>query len=234
MRHALKLTPGHSSTHAQRKSTVGWSIGNVLLDFTGGVLSMLQMILIAWNTDDFTSFLGVCVCVCMCAPLTTGACAIMFNVHAHVLPNDISSRNVSNQLTRNNSLLPSCRQPHKIRVGNVLGHVRCVLHVPAFRIVPALLTGQGAPTRAAAPAARRQGGRRARGEGRAVSVVCMWWLLYLGQPPNSQRRMIRGCTGGRASRAWQPCYCVVPSTGSGPLAIRRRLRSSGERRVVAW
>ena len=29
----------------ERKSTVGWSIGNVLLDFTGGVFSMLQMVL---------------------------------------------------------------------------------------------------------------------------------------------------------------------------------------------
>ena len=34
----------------RRKSTVGWSIGNILLDFTGGILSMLQMFLIAYNT----------------------------------------------------------------------------------------------------------------------------------------------------------------------------------------
>ncbi|CAN8032854.1 unnamed protein product, partial [Ixodes persulcatus] len=33
----------------RRKSTVGWSIGNILLDFTGGSLSMLQMFLIAYN-----------------------------------------------------------------------------------------------------------------------------------------------------------------------------------------
>lgn len=33
----------------RRKSTVGWSIGNILLDFTGGTLSMLQMILNAYN-----------------------------------------------------------------------------------------------------------------------------------------------------------------------------------------
>lgn len=33
----------------QRKSTIGWSIGNVLLDFTGGMLSMLQMMLNAYN-----------------------------------------------------------------------------------------------------------------------------------------------------------------------------------------
>lgn len=33
----------------ERKSTIGWSIGNVLLDFTGGWLSMLQMLLNAYN-----------------------------------------------------------------------------------------------------------------------------------------------------------------------------------------
>ena len=38
----------------RRKSTVGWSIGNILLDFTGGILSMLQMFLIAYNTGTLT------------------------------------------------------------------------------------------------------------------------------------------------------------------------------------
>lgn len=33
----------------RRKSTVGWSIENILLDFTGGTLSMLQMLLNAYN-----------------------------------------------------------------------------------------------------------------------------------------------------------------------------------------
>lgn len=33
----------------KRKSTVGWSIENILLDFTGGVLSMAQMIFNAYN-----------------------------------------------------------------------------------------------------------------------------------------------------------------------------------------
>ena len=36
------------------KSTVGWSIENVLLDFSGGMLSMLQQVLSAYNTDDWT------------------------------------------------------------------------------------------------------------------------------------------------------------------------------------
>ncbi|KAM8707080.1 hypothetical protein ACLKA7_011220 [Drosophila subpalustris] len=42
----------------RRKSTVGWSIGNILLDFTGGTLSMLQMILNAHNYDDWASLFG--------------------------------------------------------------------------------------------------------------------------------------------------------------------------------
>ena len=30
----------------RRKSTVGWSIGNILLDFTGGSLSIIQVMMI--------------------------------------------------------------------------------------------------------------------------------------------------------------------------------------------
>ncbi|PIK56018.1 putative cystinosin-like [Apostichopus japonicus] len=40
----------------KRKSTDGWSIGNVLLDFTGGSYSILQMILISYNYNDWSSF----------------------------------------------------------------------------------------------------------------------------------------------------------------------------------
>ncbi|EDV22287.1 uncharacterized protein TRIADDRAFT_29291, partial [Trichoplax adhaerens] len=42
----------------RRKSTVGWSIGNVLLDFTGGSFSLLQMFLLAYNSDDWGSIFG--------------------------------------------------------------------------------------------------------------------------------------------------------------------------------
>ncbi|XP_066301700.1 cystinosin-like [Branchiostoma lanceolatum] len=44
--------------NCRRKSTEGWSIGNVLLDFTGGTFSLLQMFLIAYNTDDWTTLFG--------------------------------------------------------------------------------------------------------------------------------------------------------------------------------
>lgn len=42
----------------RRKSTLGWSIGNVLLDFTGGSLSLLQMFLLSYNSDDWGSIFG--------------------------------------------------------------------------------------------------------------------------------------------------------------------------------
>ncbi|XP_045160018.1 cystinosin-like isoform X2 [Mercenaria mercenaria] len=42
----------------KRKSTEGWSIGNVLLDFTGGSLSLLQMFLLSYNSDDWGSIFG--------------------------------------------------------------------------------------------------------------------------------------------------------------------------------
>ena len=40
----------------RRKSTVGWSIGNILLDFTGGSLSILQMFLLAYNNGKTSQF----------------------------------------------------------------------------------------------------------------------------------------------------------------------------------
>ena len=42
----------------RRKSTVGWSIGNILLDFTGGSFSILQMILISYDFDDWRNIFG--------------------------------------------------------------------------------------------------------------------------------------------------------------------------------
>ncbi|PIO52507.1 hypothetical protein TELCIR_26187, partial [Teladorsagia circumcincta] len=42
----------------RRKSTVGWSIGNVLLDFTGGCLDVLQMVLQCWNVSEWSAFYG--------------------------------------------------------------------------------------------------------------------------------------------------------------------------------
>ncbi|KAF9155078.1 hypothetical protein DFQ26_009852 [Actinomortierella ambigua] len=40
------------------KSTVGWSIHNILLDLTGGVLSIGQLVLDAWISGDWTGISG--------------------------------------------------------------------------------------------------------------------------------------------------------------------------------
>ena len=37
----------------RRKSTDGWSIGNVLLDFTGGALSIIQIFLLSYNHGNY-------------------------------------------------------------------------------------------------------------------------------------------------------------------------------------
>ena len=42
----------------RRKSTVGWSIWLVLLDFTGGLLSIGQMVIATHNFNDWSSFWG--------------------------------------------------------------------------------------------------------------------------------------------------------------------------------
>ncbi|KAL5015520.1 hypothetical protein ScPMuIL_009790 [Solemya velum] len=42
----------------QRKSTVGFSITGVILDLVGGIFSLLQMLLIAYNSDDWVSLYG--------------------------------------------------------------------------------------------------------------------------------------------------------------------------------
>ncbi|XP_026544294.1 cystinosin [Notechis scutatus] len=42
----------------RRKSTQGWSIGNVLLDFTGGAFSLMQMFLQSYNNDAWKLIFG--------------------------------------------------------------------------------------------------------------------------------------------------------------------------------
>lgn len=41
-----------------RKSTVGWNIWNVLLDFSGGVLSLVQLFLDCVSTRDLSKITG--------------------------------------------------------------------------------------------------------------------------------------------------------------------------------
>ncbi|KAK5980301.1 Lysosomal Cystine Transporter [Trichostrongylus colubriformis] len=42
----------------RRKSTAGWSIALVLLDFNGGCLAISQMVLQCWNADEWSAFYG--------------------------------------------------------------------------------------------------------------------------------------------------------------------------------
>lgn len=41
-----------------RKSTIGWNIWNVLLDFTGGILSIAQLVFDSWRKDDWSGITG--------------------------------------------------------------------------------------------------------------------------------------------------------------------------------
>ena len=49
----LKIFVSQVHMNCKRQSTVGWSIWNVLLDFSGGVLSILQMFLLAYNNGEY-------------------------------------------------------------------------------------------------------------------------------------------------------------------------------------
>ncbi|OTF76810.1 hypothetical protein BLA29_005436 [Euroglyphus maynei] len=42
----------------RRKSTAGWTVWMIWLDITGGSFSMLQMLTIAYNYDDWRTLLG--------------------------------------------------------------------------------------------------------------------------------------------------------------------------------
>jgi cystinosin len=42
----------------KRQSTTGWTIWNVLLDFSGGILSMLQILLTSYVTQDWSAITG--------------------------------------------------------------------------------------------------------------------------------------------------------------------------------
>jgi cystinosin len=41
-----------------RKSTEGWNVGNVILDITGGALSLAQLVIDSWVTDDWSAIVG--------------------------------------------------------------------------------------------------------------------------------------------------------------------------------
>ncbi len=42
----------------KRKSTEGWSVWGIVLDLTGGVFSLFQLLILCWNADDMTPLTG--------------------------------------------------------------------------------------------------------------------------------------------------------------------------------
>ncbi|EGF81955.1 hypothetical protein BATDEDRAFT_87316 [Batrachochytrium dendrobatidis JAM81] len=53
----VKYTP-QALMHYYRKSTAGWSIWNTLMDFSGGILSLLQLAVDGANSSDWTGITG--------------------------------------------------------------------------------------------------------------------------------------------------------------------------------
>jgi cystinosin len=47
----------------KRKSTEGWSINQILLDFTGGILSMVQLLIDSALQADWSGLTGVSSCL---------------------------------------------------------------------------------------------------------------------------------------------------------------------------
>lgn len=58
----------------RRRSTEGWNIFNVLLDFSGGLLSVLQLVLDCWAQNDWSKVTGDPV------KLLLGSCSMVFDV----------------------------------------------------------------------------------------------------------------------------------------------------------
>ena len=50
--HLSHSLPSQVWFNFRRRSTEGWSIGGILLDFTGGILSILQMFLLSYNYSE--------------------------------------------------------------------------------------------------------------------------------------------------------------------------------------
>ncbi|KAJ3103652.1 hypothetical protein HDU96_009195 [Phlyctochytrium bullatum] len=53
----IKYVP-QAYLNMRNKSTEGWSIGNILLDFTGGVLSIIQQVMDSSVSGDWSGILG--------------------------------------------------------------------------------------------------------------------------------------------------------------------------------
>ncbi|KAM0940247.1 putative lysosomal cystine transporter [Dioscorea sansibarensis] len=54
---AIKYTP-QAFMNFRRKSTIGWSVGNILLDLTGSLLNFVQMVVQSIDQDSWVNFYG--------------------------------------------------------------------------------------------------------------------------------------------------------------------------------
>ncbi|KAI9483571.1 MAG: PQ loop repeat-domain-containing protein [Benjaminiella poitrasii] len=85
----------------KRKSTTGWSIYNILLDFTGGVLSITQLFIDSWQNNDWSGISGIPVKLGL--GLLSIAFDVMFMVQHYILyydHDDITSLNTVDEERR--------------------------------------------------------------------------------------------------------------------------------------
>eukprot|EP00536_Pseudo-nitzschia_multiseries_P004110 jgi/Psemu1/253294/estExt_Genewise1Plus.C_670024 len=92
--------------NARRKSTVGWSIWNILLDFTGGMLSDLQLVLDCADLKDFSGITH------NKAKLALGSLSIVFDIMFLVQHYCLYSTPTT-QTDQNEPLLPPTSEPEE-------------------------------------------------------------------------------------------------------------------------
>ena len=83
----------------RRKSTRGWSIWNVLLDFSGGILSVLQLVLDCVDLNDFTGITG------NLAKFGLGFVSILFDV-IFILQHYVLYPDTTTTINNNDMMMP--------------------------------------------------------------------------------------------------------------------------------
>mmetsp|Transcript_4939 Transcript_4939/g.9260 ORF Transcript_4939/g.9260 Transcript_4939/m.9260 type:complete len:260 (+) Transcript_4939:1431-2210(+) len=81
-----------------RKSTIGWSIINVMLDFTGGTLSLLQIFIDGANTGQWNVFAGGFNVAKFCLGLTSMVFDVLFMIQHYLLYPESKTKENSSRL----------------------------------------------------------------------------------------------------------------------------------------
>lgn len=98
----------------KRKATTGWSIHNILLDFTGGSFSIAQMFLSSYNYDDWLSIFG------NFTKFGLGAISITFDIlfvvqhyilYRQIGELDVSTESIPSPIISQSVMSASYRQP---------------------------------------------------------------------------------------------------------------------------